>query len=187
MSTIQSEDTLNALLPDNQERLINPEILRSLNTSIFAVGGLMSCRAVDGYQFTQGWQEPSFMTDSSDTKGVQEDLTRAVFSVDDLSGATPPGDASGAYRCDAWLAVIPDITIGLRMGYNLKGVLETQYRMPDFVNCPAGVLTLLPTLIGGGRFNANQEAGLVINCDTDMTLGSDTCRISMAQFTFIRQ
>ena len=185
--TVQSEDSLNNLLPDNQQRLVTPAVMREFNESVFAVGGLMSCRAVDGYQFVQGWQEPSFMTTSSDTKGVQEDLTRAVFTLDDLSAANPPGDTSGAYRCDAWLAVIPDITIGLRLGYNLKGVLDVDYRMPDYVNCPAGVLTILPTLIAGGRFSANQEAGLAINCDQDMTLGSDTCRISMAQFAFIRQ
>jgi hypothetical protein len=185
--TVQSEDSLNALLPDNQQRLITPAVIREFNESVFAVGGLMMTRALDGVKPASGWQEFVWMDRSSDTKGIQEDLSRGVFTIDDLSGAVPPGDASGSYVMDAIVSVIPTVDCGLRLGFNIKGVLDPDYRQPDFTFCPAGVLTTITPLTGGARFNANQEGGLAINSDTDFTIGPESVRISMAQFKMVRQ
>lgn len=174
--TIKDETQLNSDFADGF-RTVTAGSLQDFVDSKFAVGGAMSCRNVPFTFLTSNWEEFSGFTTSFDTKGVQEDLARGVFTVEDLS---PDGSATGAYTNDLTMIITTASTLNIAIGIQAKGTL-TNFRSPqmEFV---AGVPRSV-TILGGDNFPlAGQEMGVVIN-----GTAGETINIDMAQFRVVRQ
>ena len=92
--TILTETELNTALADNASRSITPADLRDLLDSVMAVAGTMYANTVD-VTVTTAYVPATpfpFFTNSIDTKGITEDLTKGHFTV--LKGGTYKAEAT---------------------------------------------------------------------------------------------
>jgi hypothetical protein len=156
--SILTEAELNTALADNQTRSITPSHIRDLVDSVIAIAGTMYASGVD-LDITTAYVPAApfpFFTNSIDTKGLTEDLTKGHFTV----------TKGGVYKAEATLCIDSPFNGEITLAIVKNGAL-TPYEVTYTVT--SGVK--IPFLVSGtGTLVDGDTVGLAIKGSGNATL-----------------
>lgn len=157
--TVKTEAELNTDFADGF-RTITASQLRDFVDSKFSIGGIMSCQDVLSAAITTSYAAFTFFTNSTDTKGVNEDLAQGLYNVQ--------AGADGSYVVDVSMGIVANFNgwVQIAIVKNSSNLIFGQRRKRTFALNDAGSLDI----VGGTQLAAGDTIGLAIRSNVSGTI-----------------